>query len=367
MIHPKTFMLILDDVGPPLVLSPMVTPRLWNMIEDAQAHSLWVTPNCSATRCALFTRSWPHKTGIGTIVRHNDTVDAQAELMRLPWYGQGGSSMLIGKYHLCNSQNIEQHWQHSGWVDFDGHASNLGSGGQGGYWDWDRTTSDGTVRTTQYQPDVALEQVKLRLFQGQHDFICHSMALIHKPLHSPPGHPKADTDEAMRLQMMGRMDADAAEMIGLARQLGYRVMLFSDNGASTDAGGGKGTLYQTGISTPLYLWEFELPRPYRLCVVDLLTMVDGQLFGDAEPIGTRDTFYSESFTPNRVGEAAFQPGDPWQWAIRKQEWKLIYDNAEDRAELYDLIDDPGELRDLAAQEPGIVDRLGNLAAQLQGR
>ena len=44
-------------------------------------------------------------------------------------------------------------------------------------------------------------------------------------------------------------------------------------------------------------------------------------------------------------------------------YKLIFDPETARVELYDLLDDPGEKRDLAADEPGRVEQLVALLQQ----
>ena len=358
MMNQRTFMVVLDDVGPPVGVNATNTPKLHSLIDLAETHELWVTPNCSATRAALWTRKYPHKNGIGTIVRHNAATDAPIDMMQLPYPGTGQRAC-FGKYHMCGATRIDTHPKDSGWHYFAGHASNLGAGGQGGYWDWDYTLNGNTKRVTTYQPDVMREQVSNVLVTYQFDFVVYNTALIHKPLHSPMDFDEAETDEARRLQMLRRLDDDVFYLISLAVQAGYRVMMFSDNGAASDAGGGKGTLYDSGIKTPLYTWQFDVDSQ-SLDIVDVLTMVDGNLGDDSRPIGTRDVHYSEVFNPN--GKA--NP-EKWSWAVSKAGWKLIHTPEGD--ELYNLEADGGEQDNLAAEHPDHVERLARLAYDIQGR
>ena len=55
------------------------------------------------------------------------------------------------------------------------------------------------------------------------------------------------------------------------------------------------------------------------------------------------------------------PHQTFQSALRAGDEKLVYGWREERAELYDLVGDPGELHDLAAERP---QRAGELQSKL---
>ena len=356
---PRTLLLIADDVGEPFNFGPSTTPMLWDLMQSATVHDLWTMPACSSTRFALWTRSYPCHNGIGTIIKASNPVFAHPELCLLPTYGRG-SRAYYGKHHLCPPDMIEGHPAKCGWDHFSGHASNLTSGGQSGYWDWLWTTNSSTRRSNVYAPELMRQEVANALINSPHTFIAHGSALIHKPFHTPPDAPNVATDEAKALQMLARLDMDFSFLVSLALQTNSRVLLFSDNGAAGSLGGGKGTLHQSGIATKLYAWGFEAP-PSKLDVVDIGTMIDAEPGPDAIGIGRREIHYAERFGPNNV-----LPPDPdvWDWAVEAGGWKLIH-TPELGDQLFNLREDPGETRDLATDEPGHIDRLRYLARQIQ--
>jgi arylsulfatase A-like enzyme len=154
----------------------------------------------------------------------------------------------------------------------------------------------------------------------------------------------------------------------------------SDNGPENNTPGSAGpfrgrkrSLYEGGIRVPAFLhWPariaegrttdvpsvtsdylptvlevLDLPRasaPEPLDGISLLPLLEGRMDQRPRPIG-------------------FQSGNMAAWT--SQQYKLVLRNQKASPELYDLVADPAERRDLAAEHPEIVDRMLHQLRQWQ--
>lgn len=365
-----TLVIVLDDVGPAnlaqdFCVPSRLTPELADgVLKQAVRHQLWTMPSCSATRAALWTRRYPSSNGIGTIVRHNDDLGLDPGLAALPDVGPG-RRVYYGKHHLCPQQMINLHPDEMGWSLFHGHASNLAAGDQGGYYDWLETREGETHMQTQYAPTVMTAAALETIATSRATLVVVGMALIHKPYHYPPSSSfNVDHPEAM----MRRLDQDAAQLVEMALSFDWRVVMFSDNGATSDLGGGKGSLYQEGICTDLYVWNHDAESS-ALDVVDVGTLLDGQLSDDwdAQPIGRRRFHFAEKFSPNHKGRPDGPPPGAHSYAIARDEWKLISWGENHKpigaqaVELFNLEEDPREQVNQAVHNKQVARDLIELA------
>lgn len=175
---------------------------------------------------------------------------------------------------------------------------------------------------------------------------------------------------------------DKLDRLGLA---GDTVVVFtSDNGGLSTLGrkwaptsnepfrAGKGWCYEGGIREPLLIRAPGITPPGTTCPVPVISTdfyptllelaglplrprqhVDGvslvPLLKGGKAPGPRDLFWHY---PHYHG-STWAPGA----AVRSGEWKLIEFYEEDKVELYNLKNDPGERHDLAATMPGKVAEL----------
>lgn len=127
---------------------------------------------------------------------------------------------------------------------------------------------------------------------------------------------------------------------------------------------GKGYLYEGGIREPqIVRWPGRVPAGKEIhtpfittdwlpTILDLLgekipTGLDGislagTLTGKSDP-KPRDLFFHMPHYTNQGGRPS--------GAVRSGDWKLVVQYEDDSAELYNLANDPGETKDLAASEP----------------
>jgi hypothetical protein len=191
------------------------------------------------------------------------------------------------------------------------------------------------------------------------------------------------------------MDAAVGEVLDALDSLGIAdntiVFFTSDNGgvASGDAyatsnlplRGGKGYQWEGGIREPFFLRAGDrfaskdvdipvhgvdvyptlldlagvsLPAAEQVEGISLLPLMEG------DSVTERALYWHYPHYGN-------QGGDP-SGVIRRGEWKLIHYYEDERDELYNLADDPGEQRDLAAAEPERTKRMRDeLMAYLNSR
>ena len=132
---------------------------------------------------------------------------------------------------------------------------------------------------------------------------------------------------------------------------------------------GKGWLYEGGIKIPQLI---KLPGNFEKEIVDDIT-VSYDLFPtilDVAGIRNENKIDGISLLPRLLEKyqidrdniywhfphyhgSLWKPGS----AIRSGNWKLIFDYESNRAELYNLVEDPGELNDLSSLKTEIKDKL----------
>ena len=186
-------------------------------------------------------------------------------------------------------------------------------------------------------------------------------------------------DHAVYAAMLASLDEAVGSVVKALDDLGIAdrtlIAFTSDNGGLSTAEGsptsnaplraGKGWLYEGGIRVPLIVKGPQIDRPGRIAEVPVVTTDLAATMLDLA--GVPDTVRKEldgvSLLPLLMGrgkpdrDATFwhyphygnQGGSPGG-AIRLGDWKLIEFYEDNRIELYNLKQDPGEQHDLAAPE-----------------
>ena len=187
-------------------------------------------------------------------------------------------------------------------------------------------------------------------------------------------------DHAVYAAMLASLDDAVGSVVKALDDLGIAdrtlVVFTSDNGGLSTAEGsptsnaplraGKGWLYEGGIRVPLIVKGPQIDRPGRTCDVPVVTTDLAATLMDlaGRPAAFRKELDGVSLLPlltssgNPEREAIFwhyphygnQGGSPGG-AIRQGDWKLIEFYEDNRIELYNLKQDPGEQHELAALEP----------------
>jgi uncharacterized sulfatase len=188
-------------------------------------------------------------------------------------------------------------------------------------------------------------------------------------------------------RQFGRLFAHIRETPGLKENT--IVVVCSDNGPEPGAGsagpfrGTKGTLLEGGIRSPLIVWgpgwidpakagtvndtsvfaAFDLPASLlKIAGADVPAdaPMDGEdlsatLLGKSDASRKSPVFWRRP--PDRKMAGAPKPSPQPDLAVRESDWKLLCDYDGSNPHLYHLVSDPGEAKDLAAEQPEIVERL----------
>lgn len=370
-------------------------------------------PVCSPTRAALLTgksTARVHFTGHITAIgkhRHpeHSAIIPPDDLMYIPHdevtlaealTPAGYTSISIGKWHVG----------HEGYYPTDqGFDSNVGGwthGSPPSYWDpytsdkaWNPAipTLESRVEGEYLTDRLTDEAIAFMREHQDRTFFCYlPHYAVHTPLQAPPElvekyrQKKNLHIDPVYAAMVERVDQGLARILGELDALGLAdntaVILASDNGALETVADnrpfrrGKGHLYEGGLRVPLIVRWPRHVKPGAVCRTPTLsedlyaTIVDlagaearpgapldgrslkGELTG-AGNLGERDLhWYYPHYSPQ-----AQEPGA----AIRAGTWKLIEFYDPPRHELYNLEEDLGETRNLAAEQP---DRVKELADRL---
>lgn len=215
---------------------------------------------------------------------------------------------------------------------------------------------------------------------------------------------------AVYAAMIDRMDQGIGRILRALEETGTRdntlILFLSDNGGTAESVAGRGLndpsvpigargsyvaylepwanvsntpfrlyknwVHEGGIITPLIAnWPRGLSSPGRITdeyghVIDLMPTVL-ELAGLTYPTTANGRairpIEGRSLAPVLRGGAIDRPTPLYwayggNWAIRDGDWKLVHDRRHpDRVELFNLREDPGEARDVAAQHLGLVTQL----------
>ncbi len=192
------------------------------------------------------------------------------------------------------------------------------------------------------------------------------------PVPRPPDEVRAEL--AVYYAVIAHLDEQVGRILAALKQTGQlenTVVIFSsDQGLAVGSHGliGKQNLYEHTFGVPLLLRGPGIPRSRRVdapCYLRDLFPTSCELAGIAIP----ETVQGRSLAPILSGKAkSVHPHvigyfTNTQRAIRDDRWKLIWYPQAKREQLFDLADDPDELRDLAS-EPRHAAKVAELKAKL---
>ncbi|MSU49412.1 MAG: hypothetical protein EXS37_10055 [Opitutus sp.] len=374
----------LGFTGNPIVKTPHID-RL--AAESTQLKDYHVAPTCSPTRAALLTGHWTDRTGVWhtvngrSMLRENEITLGQ--LLKAHGYATG----MFGKWHL--GDNYPYRPEDRGFTEVYRH----GGGGVGQTPDlWDNSYFDGSyfhngriVAAKGFCTDVFFAEAQ-RFIREQASAKKPFLAYIalnapHGPLHAPKKYldlyPNQSPELAAFFGMITNIDDNVGTTRALLRELGIAdntLFIFTtDNGTATgekvfNAGmrGKKGSEYEGGhrVSFLAHWPAAGWTKPHTsdtLChAVDIVpTMLD--ITSAPTPAGLK--FDGRSIRPllDPVANTAAWPHDrmlvtdsqrvrdPIKWkqtAVMSGPWRLI-----NGKELYDIKADPGQQRNLIAEQP----------------
>lgn len=368
------------------------TPNLDQLhSESVRLTNFHVSPTCSPTRAALMSSHYSNRTGVWhtimgrSLLREGETTLGEA-------FASGGyATGMFGKWHLGDNYPFRP--EDRGF----GRVVRHGGGGVGQTPDiWDNAYFNDTYlfdgapkKALGYCTDVFFEEakqfIKQSVDQRKPFFAYIATNAPHSPLHCPeqyvsPYRDKVSPVEATFFGMIANIDQNVGSLRAWLKEQGLAqdtIFIFmTDNGSAFGASvhnsgmrGHKGSCYDGGHRVPCFVhWpaggmtnpaDIErlcshidiLPTLQDLCGLPPLEdyVLDGRslapLLRDPKAPWPERTIVTDS---QRVP-------DPIKWrqsSTMTERWRLI-----NGVELYDILVDPAQSRDLAAARPEIVEQL----------
>ncbi len=352
-------------------------------------------PVCSPTRASLLSGRFPAMVGVPGVVRtfpHQSWGHLTSDSLLLPEILKraGYHTSIIGKWHLgLNSPNTPNE---RGFDVFRGFLGDM----MDDYYthrrhdiNYMRTNSetiDPKGHATDLFSDWACDELKQRS-PDQPFFMYLAYNAPHTPIQPPEEwvervksrQPGIDPERAKLVALIEHMDAGIGLVLDTLRAQGLEentiVIFTSDNGGLVRVGAnngglreGKTTVYEGGIRVPMAAcWPNRIPAGTASDRV-ALTMDMLPTILEAAGVGFSHEIDGSSILPTLLGKS--QPEEKrdlfWNWlegggpegggatgwtteAIRRGDWKLLKPKG-GSLELYNLHDDPKEMRDLAKIE-----------------
>jgi arylsulfatase A-like enzyme len=174
------------------------------------------------------------------------------------------------------------------------------------------------------------------------------------------------------------VDAQVGRLLDTLRERGLYdqtiIVFTSDHGLAIGSHGlmGKQNLYEHSMRAPLVFVGPGIPADQRrdafAYLLDIFPTL-GELVGVTAPEGSEGVSLAPVLrgTKPSVRDAVFTSYMKVQRAVRDDRWKLIQYPGINRAQLFDLLADPAEMKDLAAANPGEVTRLTALLKDWQAK
>lgn len=387
--RPNIVLILADDMGWGDVSShknPVIeTPVLDQLAsQGARFERFYVSPLCAPTRASLLTGRYHLRTGVASVTSGLETMRSPevtlAEVFKTAGYATGA----FGKWH--NGAHYPENPQGQGFQEFMGFS--------GGHWtNYFNTTlqhNNQPVKTNGYITDVLTEAALVFIEQNKaKPFLCYvPYNAPHGPFQVPDAYfdkykAKGVADkEAAVYGMVDNMDENIGRILRKLDELSLSdntiVVFLSDNGPNTVRYNGamkgiKGSVDEGGSRVPFFIrWPGKIRANTRIepvaAHIDLLpTLVE--LAGITSP--RTEPLDGKSLVPLLYGQTTNWPErtlfthvlktdstyaiNPYPGASRTSQYRFV--RGKDTDQLYDMLADPGQQQNIAAQKPAVAAQL----------
>ena len=412
--QPNIILVLTDDQGygdiaahgNPVIKTPSLD-RLFD--ESVRFTDFQVSPTCAPTRTALMTGKHEFRSGVTHTIFERERMSLKSTTIAQVLKSAGYKTGIFGKWHLGDAEPYQP--PNRGFDETFIH----GCGGIGQ--DYPGTCADAPgntyfepvirhngrfQRTKGYCTDVFFQQA-LSWIEARKDEPAPFFAYItpnapHVPLVCPEeyrrmykgvklGGVELDEDTQRYLGMCTNVDDNVGKLVNRLTQWGIEkntlLIFMTDNGGTSgvkvfNAGmrGAKATPYQGGTRVPAFFrWPGTLQPGQRWQLaahIDLFSTL-AELGGASVPPGAAldgrslvpllrnpTASWPDRYLFTHVGRWDRGKAENSKYAkcrVRSQRFSMVNSRSEKKWELYDLSEDPGERRDIAAQRSDLVSRM----------
>lgn len=396
--RPNIIVILVDDLGYGDLscygATDLKTPNIDRLVSDGiRLDSFYANcPVCSPTRAALLTGRYPDLVGVPGVIRTNiqDNFGHLApEVVMLPEVlSQAGyHTACVGKWHLgLEPPNVPNE---RGFNHFHGFLGDM----MDDYYDhlrgglnfmrFNDKEIDPGGHATDLFTEWGIDYIRQRAQSGKPFFMYLAYNAPHTPIQPPSKWVERvkkredgiDEKRTKLVALIEHLDDGIGRVTSELKETGVYenslIIFTSDNGGQVDVGasngelnGSKGQMYEGGLRVPFCaVWPGKIERGLRNNKYVGLTMdlfpticeaagatfeheIDGEsilsvLMGRREELEERYMFWVRREGWNHGGRAFY--------AVRYGNWKLLQNNAFEKMKLYNLKDDPGELKPLGRE------------------
>lgn len=372
---PNILLIIADDMGkdatagfPEGSIKPS-TPNIDAFKNEGLSfNNFWVYPTCSPTRASILTGKYGYRTG----VKWAGDVLSTSEKSLQQYIGEGTNdryaTAIVGKWHLSGS-NGSINPEIFG-IDY---YAGLIRGQAQSYYNWQLSENGSGSIVTDYATtkftDLAIDWVNE---QDKPWFLWLAYNAPHTPFHAPPSEMHVQGNLPPYTDGLDEMPYYMAAIEAMDFQIGRLldnlseeerentiIVFIGDNGSPNEVAQSpylsttaKGTLYQGGINTPMFISGKGVSRTGE----DNNVVNSSDLFAtiaDLAGVSVSEIHDSKSIKPLLSGNEDIrtyqysekEDGSVDIWAIGDGSYKLI-EYANGNQEFYDLANDPYEQNDL---------------------
>ncbi len=394
---PNILLIIGDDIGKdafPGYIEGSVKPNTPHINALAQNgilfNQFYTYPTCSPTRATILTGKYGIQTGVtyaNQVLNSSETVLQDYINSRL---GNAYNTAVIGKWHLAGDNDVFNPET----LGIDHYAGGVGLD-LTNYYDWTFTEDGQASKSSDYLTTTFTDLGIDWLQQQRADrpwFLWMAHFTAHTPFHLPPtqmhgqGNLPADNNAIRQnplpyyMAMIESLDYEIGRLLAEIPedQLENTVIIFiGDNGtpgqvaqAPFSRNTAKQTLYQGGINCPMIISGKGIAKGLRS---DALIQATDLFATIASIAGVPTERYEQSYNFHQVLEGnATTSQRPFvyvenfsensEWAIIKNEYKLIQDNSNNEL-LFHLTNDPFETQNLL--EMDATDEIALVKADLE--
>jgi arylsulfatase A-like enzyme len=380
--RPNFVCFLIDDLGYGDVgfngCTDMRTPQIDKLAAAGAVLEAHYTQSfCSPTRACLLTGRYPTRTGIYRIVMQPPdgglptTERTLADSLRALGY----QTAICGKWHLGEfdpkylplARGFDRQYGHySASINYFTHLAGL-------QLNWFRNGKP--VEEEGYATDLLAAEacdIVANRDPAKPLFLYVPFNAVHAPLHVPPHYTAPFTNlkgpRRALAGMQAALDKAIGQIVAAVEAAGIRdntlIVFSSDNGGIWPGTNGplrdfKGSLYEGGIRTCAFAtWPGRIPAGQRIKqpmhVVDwypTFVKLAGGTLDQTQPLDGRDVWPMLTQSAPSPHEQILIAALPDDAALRVGDWKLTHARRSKKMELYNVAEDIGETKDLAAAEP----------------